>query len=104
MVKDKSKAEVVNSVDGRKYPPNVEDDLNSKANALFAEGIGKKFLQYLEGLTTNNVMVQDWELRVWHTMKDKDTLWELLKHELKWAKRSQTNQLKGESNNVRKTD
>ena len=55
MGKDKSKAEVVNSVDGRKYPPNVEDDLNSKANALFAEGIGKKFLQYLEGITTNNV-------------------------------------------------
>jgi len=50
------KKEKINaSVDGRSYTTEVEADLNSKANALFNEGIGKSFLQYLENITTNNV-------------------------------------------------
>ena len=50
-----NKEKVVKSLDGRAYSPEVEADLNSKANALFNEGIGKSFLQYLENITTNNV-------------------------------------------------
>ena len=36
------------SVDGRAYTKEVENDLNSKAYALFGSGVGKAFLQYLE--------------------------------------------------------
>jgi hypothetical protein len=43
------------SFDGRGYTREVEADLNSKAYALFGSGVGKAFLQYLEGITTNNV-------------------------------------------------
>ena len=43
------------SYDGRGYTREVEADLNSKAYALFGSGVGKAFLQYLEGITTNNV-------------------------------------------------
>ena len=43
------------SVDGRGYTRDVEADLNSKAYALFGSGVGKAFLQYLEGITTNNI-------------------------------------------------
>jgi len=43
------------SVDGRGYTRDVEVDLNSKAYALFGSGVGKAFLQYLEGITTNNI-------------------------------------------------
>jgi len=43
------------SFDGRGYTREVETDLNSKAYALFGSGVGKAFLQYLEGITTNNV-------------------------------------------------
>ena len=43
------------SVDGRGYSRDVEADLNSKAYALFGSGVGKAFLQYLEGITTNNI-------------------------------------------------
>ena len=50
-----NKEKAVKSLDGRAYSPEVEADLNSKANALFNEGIGKSFLQYLENITTNNV-------------------------------------------------
>ena len=37
------------SFDGRGYTR------DSKAYALFGSGVGKAFLQYLEGITTNNV-------------------------------------------------
>lgn len=50
-----NKEKAVKSVDGRSYTPQVEADLNSKANALFSQGIGKNFLQYLENITTNQV-------------------------------------------------
>jgi len=50
-----NKEKAVKSLDGRAYSPEVEAVLNSKANALFNEGIGKSFLQYLENITTNNV-------------------------------------------------
>ena len=43
------------SIDGRGYTRDVEADLNSKAFALFGSGIGKAFLAYLEGLTTQNI-------------------------------------------------
>ena len=43
------------SIDGRGYTREVEVDLNSKAYALFGSGVGKAFLQYLEGITTNNI-------------------------------------------------
>ena len=43
------------SFDGRGYTREGEADLNSKAYALFGSGVGKAFLQYLEGITTNNV-------------------------------------------------
>lgn len=43
------------SVDGRGYTGDVEADLNSKAYALFGSGVGKAFLGYLEGLTTQNI-------------------------------------------------
>jgi len=43
------------SVDGRGYSKQVDQDLNSKAYALFGSGVGKDFLSYLESLTTNNV-------------------------------------------------
>ena len=43
------------SPDGRGYPKEVDQDLNSKAYALFSSGIGKDFLQYLESITTNNI-------------------------------------------------
>jgi len=43
------------SVDGRGYTGDVEADLNSKAFALFGSGVGKAFLQYLEGISTNNI-------------------------------------------------
>lgn len=51
MTKEKLNA----SFDGRSYTSEVEADLNSKASALFATGIGKSFLQYLENITTNNI-------------------------------------------------
>ena len=50
-----AKEQVNVSFDGRGYPREVEADLNSKAYALFGSGVGKAFLQYLEGITTNNV-------------------------------------------------
>jgi len=43
------------SIDGRGYTGDVEADLNSKAYALFGSGIGKDFLQYLEGITTQSI-------------------------------------------------
>jgi hypothetical protein len=43
------------SVDGRGYTKEVDQDLNSKAYALFGSGVGKQFLQYLESITTNNI-------------------------------------------------
>lgn len=43
------------SPDGRGYRKEVDEDLNSKAYALFGSGIGRDFLQYLEGITTNNI-------------------------------------------------
>ena len=43
------------SVDGRAYTKEVENDLNSKAYALFGSGVGKAFLQYLENLTIQNI-------------------------------------------------
>lgn len=43
------------SPDGRGYPKEVDQDLNSKAYALFGSGVGKDFLQYLESITTNNI-------------------------------------------------
>ena len=43
------------SIDGRGYTRGVEADLNSKAYALFGSGVGKAFLGYLEGLTTQNI-------------------------------------------------
>ncbi len=43
------------SIDGRGYTRDVEADLNSKAYALFGSGVGKAFLGYLEGLTTQNI-------------------------------------------------
>mgnify|MGYP006969383787 FL=1 len=43
------------SIDGRGYTRDTEIDLNSKAYALFGSGIGKDFLAYLEGLTTQNI-------------------------------------------------
>lgn len=43
------------SVDGRGYTRDIEADLNSKAYALFGSGVGKTFLQYLEGITTNSI-------------------------------------------------
>ena len=43
------------SVDGRAYTKDVENDLNSKAYALFGSGVGKAFLHYLENLTINNI-------------------------------------------------
>ena len=49
------KQKVETSVDGRAYPKEVEDDLNSKAYGLFGSGIGRAFLQYLENLTIQSV-------------------------------------------------
>ena len=43
------------SIDGRGYTRDVEADLNSKAYALFGSGVGKAFLGYLDGLTTQNI-------------------------------------------------
>ena len=43
------------SIDGRGYTRDVEAALNSKAYALFGSGVGKAFLGYLEGLTTQNI-------------------------------------------------
>ena len=43
------------SPDGRGYTKEIDQDLNSKAYALFGSGIGKDFLQYLESITTNNI-------------------------------------------------
>lgn len=43
------------SPDGRGYAKEVDQDLNSKAYALFGSGVGKDFLQYLESITTNNI-------------------------------------------------
>jgi len=50
-----AKEQVNVSFDGRGYPREVEADLNSKAFALFGSGVGKAFLQYLEGISTNNI-------------------------------------------------
>ena len=50
-----AKEQVNVSFDGRGYPRDVEADLNSKAFALFGSGVGKAFLQYLEGISTNNI-------------------------------------------------
>ncbi len=49
------KQKVEPSLDGRAYPKEVEDDLNSKAYGLFGSGMGKAFLQYLENLTIQNI-------------------------------------------------
>ena len=49
------KKKIETSVDGRAYPKDDENDLNSKAYGLFGSGIGKSFLQYLENLTINNI-------------------------------------------------
>ncbi len=43
------------SPDGRGYTKEVDQDINSKAYALFGSGVGKDFLQYLESISTNNV-------------------------------------------------
>ena len=43
------------SIDGRAYTKEVENDLNSKAYALFGSGVGKAFLQYLENITIQNI-------------------------------------------------
>ena len=43
-----TKQKVEASIDGRAYTKEVENDLNSKAYALFGSGVGKVFLQYLE--------------------------------------------------------
>jgi hypothetical protein len=43
------------SIDGRGYSKEVDQDLNSKAYALFGSGVGRDFLSYLESITTNNV-------------------------------------------------
>lgn len=43
------------SPDGRGYTKEVDQDLNSKAYALFGSGVGRDFLQYLESLSTNNI-------------------------------------------------
>ena len=50
-----AKEQINVSIDGRGYTREVEVDLNSKAYALFGSGVGKAFLQYLEGITTNNI-------------------------------------------------
>ena len=50
-----AKEQINVSIDGRGYTRDVEADLNSKAYALFGSGVGKAFLQYLEGITTNNI-------------------------------------------------
>lgn len=50
-----SKDKINVSFDGRGYTREVEADLNSKAYALFGSGVGKAFLQYLEGITTGNI-------------------------------------------------
>ena len=43
------------SIDGRGYSKEIDQDLNSKAYALFGSGVGRDFLSYLESITTNNV-------------------------------------------------
>ena len=58
MTKEKINA----SVDGRSYTAEVEADLNSKAYALFGSGVGKSFLQYLENITTNNIVLNGSQL------------------------------------------
>ena len=50
-----TKQKVEASIDGRAYTKEVENDLNSKAYALFGSGVGKVFLQYLENLTIHNI-------------------------------------------------
>ncbi|OUU63397.1 MAG: hypothetical protein CBC24_09175 [Candidatus Pelagibacter sp. TMED64] len=54
-----TKQTLENSIDGRSYTKEVEDDLNSKAYGLFGSGIGKSFLQYLDNLTINTVRSPD---------------------------------------------
>tara|TARA_R100000700_G_scaffold25679_1_gene32455 strand:- start:2428 stop:2688 length:261 start_codon:yes stop_codon:yes gene_type:complete len=50
-----TKQKVNLSIDGRGYTDDVEKDLNSKAYGLFGSGIGKQFLEYLEGISTRNI-------------------------------------------------
>ena len=42
------------SVDGRRYSPNTEAQLNALASRVFENPEGEQFLNYLIGLTMNN--------------------------------------------------